>query len=466
MPSYWERLSQNKIATTLISFGLNAAGNYLNNQINSLLGGNSYSNNSYRNSSSHMNGSTVLDSQSGLSHNVPISQAMANWDTEPYNYELHTKDDIFSISSKYVSTSEGNLNLSAAFVDDALGVNRYTPDLAFNNTTIYSDFNRFRQVFPREELETMRQYVFFVKPDMNIIDSSNPEYLSENVKNDPTFRYLHTENPGLLRYLSNYSFGKNVGSGIGHDFIPFLVGRTNSYQVSDFQLGQYEDAQLFTGYKYVYPGNANASLSGVSFDIEFREDKDLRVSKFFYAWTYYIDGLLKGVFLPRTQYIGTKIADYMTSVYYIVTGPDGSEIKFFNKVVGAFPINTPLSNWGFTGPTNQPGNTITISFAGATPEALNPIILSEFNQNAGVLNIRNNSGVLNNYGNASSARDISKNSWYKQHRVPTYDEISGQVTFLTGKPFIIRGPATAATSAGSTVGIPKKYYLVWADRNT
>ena len=135
-------------------------------------------------------------------------------------------------------------------------------------------------------------------------------------------------------------------------------------------------------------------------------------------------------------------------------------------MVGAFPINTPFSNWGFTGPTNQPGNTITISFSGATPEALNPIILSEFNQNAGVLNIRNNSGVLNNYGNASSARDISKNSWYKQHRVPTYDEISGQVTFLTGKPFIIRGPATAATSAGSTVGIPKKYYLVWADRNT
>ena len=458
MPSYWERLSQNKIATTIINAGLSAAANYVSNQLNSM---NTRSNTNQIRTTTNSNGTTVLDSQNGLSHNVSPQTAMSNWPMEEYQYDLHTKDDIFSISSKYVSTKEGNLQLSAAFVDDALGVNRYTPDLSFNDSTIYSDFNRFRQVFPREELETMRQYVFFVKPDLNLLAVSDPNYLTKNVQDDPTFRYLHTENPGLLRYLCNYTFGTNPSSGKGHDFIPFLVGRTNSYQVSDFQLSQYEDAQLFTGYKYVYPGNANASLSGVSFEIEFREDKDLHVTKFFYAWVYYIDGLLKGNFLPRTQYIGTKIADYMTSVYYIVTGPDGSEIKFFNKVVGAFPLAAPFSNWGFTGPTSQPPTTVTIPFAGATPEALNPTILAEFNQNAGVFNIKDNTGVM-----SATRSDYSNNSWYKQHRVPTYDEISGQVTFLTGKPFIIRGPASGGTSAGSTIGIPKKYYLVWADRNT
>ena len=36
MPSYWERLSQNKIATTLINFGLNAVSNYLTNRINAV----------------------------------------------------------------------------------------------------------------------------------------------------------------------------------------------------------------------------------------------------------------------------------------------------------------------------------------------------------------------------------------------------------------------------------------------
>lgn len=458
MPSYWERLSQNKIATTIINAGLSAAADYVSDQLNSM---STRSNTNQIRTTTNSNGTTVLDSQNGLSHNVNQQTAMANWPMEEYLYDLHTKDDIFSISSKYVSTKEGNLQLSAAFVDDALGVNRYTPDLSFNDSTIYSDFNRFRQVFPREELETMRQYVFFVKPDLNLLAVSDPNYLTKNVQDDPTFRYLHTENPGLLRYLCNYTFGTNPSSGKGHDFIPFLVGRTNSYQVSDFQLAQYEDAQLFTGYKYVYPGNANASLSGVSFEIEFREDKDLHVTKFFYAWVYYIDGLLKGNFLPRTQYIGTKIADYMTSVYYIVTGPDGSEIKFFNKVVGAFPLAAPFSNWGFTGPTSQPPTTVTIPFAGATPEALNPTILAEFNQNAGVFNIKDNTGVM-----SATRSDYSNNSWYKQHRVPTYDEISGQVTFLTGKPFIIRGPASGGTSAGSTIGIPKKYYLVWADRNT
>ena len=201
-------------------------------------------------------------------------------------------------------------------------------------------------------------------------------------------------------------------------------------------------------------------MSGVSFDIEFREDRDLHITKFFYAWAYYIDGLIKGNFLPRDQYIGSKIADYMTSVYYIVTGPDGSEIKFFNKVVGAFPVQVPLSNWGFTGPTSQPPNTVTISFAGSTPEALNPTILTEFNQNAGLLKMKDNSGVM-----ANMPSNPGSNSWYKNHFVPTYDQISGQVTFLTGKPFIIRG-TTKKTAAGVTYGMPKKYYLVWADRNT
>ena len=87
--------------------------------------------------------------------------------------------------------------------------------------------------------------------------------------------------------------------------------------------------------------------------------------------------------------------------------------------------------------------------------------MAEFNQNAGVFNCKDNTGVM-----SASRSYCSNNAWYKQHRVLTYDEISGQVTFLTGKPFIIRGPASGGTSAGSTIGIPKKYYLVWADRNT
>ena len=103
MPSYWERLSQNKIATTLINFGLNAVSNYLTNRINEVLGGNALS--TYT-PTSNMSGSTVLDSQNGLSHNVTTPKAMANWEMTEYEYGMYTKDNIFSISSKYVSTKE------------------------------------------------------------------------------------------------------------------------------------------------------------------------------------------------------------------------------------------------------------------------------------------------------------------------------------------------------------------------
>lgn len=323
----------------------------------------------------------------------------------------------------------------------------------------YGQFNRYRQIYPDDELDMLTYYVFMVKPDLNIMNPNRSESnnlysemcLSENVRKDPTIATINAENPGLLKMLSASSYNKSYSTGSGaHDFIPFLVGRTNSYQLSDYTLASYEDAQLFTGYKFIYPGNANASLSGVTMDIEFRDDKNLSVSKFFYVWAYYIDGILKGHFVPYNRYVGTKIADYMTSIYFFVCGPDGSEIKFYGKLVGAYPTNIPISNWGFQGTTNSVNNTLSVSFAGAAPEVLNAAILAEFNQNAGLYNMLQGTGVLNN------GVDISP--WAKQNAILSYHELSRTPVWTANRPFVVRGSTKNPTSGNR----PTKYYLMWS----
>lgn len=319
-------------------------------------------------------------------------------------------------------------------------------------------FNRYRWIYPDEELESLTYYVFMVKPDMNIMNPdhakaqhiNSDECLSPALHNDATIKMINAENPGLLKMLSASSYTKNYYGTGAHDFIPFLVGRTNSYQLSDYSLASYEDAQLFTGYKFIYPGNANASLSGVTMDIEFRDDRNLSVSKFFYVWAYYIDGILKGHFVPYNRYVGTKIADYMTSIYFFACGPDGSEIKFYGKLVGAYPTNIPLSNWGFQG-INNVSNTISISFAGAAPEVMNPTILMEFNHNAGLYNMRSGFGALTN--------GFGVNDWVKTNSLPSYHELSRMPNWNAERPFVVRSNGKEGTEGGSG---PMKYYLMWA----
>ena len=314
----------------------------------------------------------------------------------------------------------------------------------------FKDFNRYYQVYPDEEQSQLIEYVFIVRPDLNILEDdgltlkgASTRSALETIYQDPTFRYLNADSPGLLKQLCNSAYqDREHTNGKGHDFISFLVGRTDSFSVSDYTLGSYDDSQLFTGFKFVYPGNANASQSGVSFDIGFRDDENLNLSKFFYAWCYYIDGELKGKYPPTYKYIGTKIADYMTSMYYFVCGPDGSEIKFFQKIVGCFPTGAPLSFYSMNMGGGIDSPKISIPFTGAMPESMNPLILYEFNKNSGIYDMKTQSFKSNITGD-----------WISKHVLSSYDKNLRGGVINVGKPFIITGTKNNAL----------KYYLVWED---
>lgn len=247
--------------------------------------------------------------------------------------------------------------------------------IAPSKLSAYTNFDRFYSIYPEYELSSFRQYVFIVRPDLNIINSrGSSSQVSSTCSNDSLIRDTCLRRPYIARQLTDTLDGQ-------HDFMTFLVGRTESLQVPDLSLKAYTISQPYTNYLMPYAGNAIESQTGGTFEITFREDAELNIHRLFSTYIRYIDGVKRGLFKPKQKYTDYNKYDYMTSVYYIVCGPDGRKILWFSKYTGAFPTNCPDSDLSF----NLRGTVdpkCSVSFQYFMHEALDPDILVDFNENS------------------------------------------------------------------------------------
>lgn len=257
-----------------------------------------------------------------------------------------------------------------------------------NNTELY--FDRLYSVYLDMEMDNLCQYVFMVRPNLNIYKDSNPSKLATLTKSqinagfyansapakDQFFRYMKKTYPYMLQSLTHELAGS-------HDFIPYLVGRTESLQIPDYSVKGYKMNQPYTNYELPYASHALDSATGGEFDMTFREDGDLKIHKFFQAWLYYIDGVTRNRFSPKTKYITHNKIDYATSVYCITCKADAETIVYWTKYTGAYPTSVPNSDLSFNlrGSVN---NKVTIPFTYFLQEAMDPYILVDFNKNAHV----------------------------------------------------------------------------------
>lgn len=324
----------------------------------------------------------------------------------------------------------------------------------------YQGFNRYGLVYPDDEIDNFISYVFMVRPDLNIIHfkgGSNSErvaMLSDTAQADPVFNYFFstTDDRKILEMLSaDYSSY--------HDFIPFLVGRTNSLPIQDYEIRNDSVSQLFSNYKFIIPGKADESTSGISLSIDFRDDKNLSVAKLFYIWDYYIHQVMNGQIYANDTYRRNKIADYFTSIYLIMCAADGQEIKYFSKITAAIPTGVPLSDFSFNR-TGAPDTTRSISFLAASEEHWNPMIIREFNYNAHVIkNLQSSGGNVmdigsmyqNTYYGSSINKPMTKEAMRASFE-PHHDSNLNTGKLITGSPMIV------ANDEG-------KYFLQWIKYN-
>jgi hypothetical protein len=329
-----------------------------------------------------------------VSAGVPIQVAMsiaklANIPDQPINNDIKTAENAQASIAKitntsYLDTAEGLKN------DEKLREDLNIRYKQKSHTELY--FDRLYSVYPDLELDSVCQYVILIRPDLNIFkpgstkelnditsDQSSKGYSStSSCANDQVMRYMNTYYNNILRHLTSDLTEHN-------DFMPYLLGRTESLQIPDYSVKNYYITQPFTGLSIPYAGNALESLSGGggTFEITFREDGEFRVHKLFQAWVRYIDGVVRNLFSPMTKHIVQNKIDYATSVYCITCKADGVTIIHWAKYTGAFPISVPNSDISFNlrGSVN---NKVSIPFAYFLAEPMDPLILVDFNKNAHV----------------------------------------------------------------------------------
>ena len=240
----------------------------------------------------------------------------------------------------------------------------------------YQNFDRFYSIYNDLEMDSLTQYVFIVRPDLNVVDEVNTKFTSPKCNSNAFLNFMCSNHNTVLLALTDRFPNAD------HDFIPFLVGRTESIQMPDISIKTSSISQPFTNILMPYGSNMWESMTGGTFDITFREDRDLRIHKLFQSWLIYIDGVSRGVFSPKKKYIEYNKYDYMSSVYYFVCQADGESLVWWNKYTGVFPTSVPNSDMSF----NLRGSIdskITIPFTYFMQDTpLNPMILVDFNRNS------------------------------------------------------------------------------------
>lgn len=239
----------------------------------------------------------------------------------------------------------------------------------------WQNFDRYYSVnMNLDHVDTRYQYVFMVRPECNIVKETNKLELCDSTAKDPFFIWMNAWHSVILR-------GLTMEFDASHDFIPFLVGRTEMLQLPDYAIKSYQYYQPYTHYSLPYGGTGIESQSGGTFDMSFKDDHQFRLHKFFQAWLYYIDGVSRNRFHPKEKFITYNKIDYATSVYHFIMAPDGKHIQWWSKYTGCVPTSISNSDLSWNKGGTFDGK-FSVPFQYFYFESLNPEILGDFNRNS------------------------------------------------------------------------------------
>ncbi len=264
-------------------------------------------------------------------------------------------------------------NLYADFADSLKSV-RSSVNLNMTSNDWFYNFNRFRLVHPDSILATSKGYVFFTRPDLNIVSSSvATSDIGMLMYNISTFY------PGIISGLQLNPQTSNAKFDNGHKFIPLLCNRCSGIDINDETLETKEVGDTYTGWKLNYGTTTIKSKTANSVTTSFFDDERLSIYLTFKLWEEYINGVSRGIILPKDVYIKTKQLDYAISIYYFLCAEDGESIIFWTKFTGCIPTNIPSSNFtdNLESPIKQPKYSITWQYA--FKKDYDPYSLAEFN---------------------------------------------------------------------------------------
>jgi hypothetical protein len=277
-----------------------------------------------------------------------------------------------------ISRIKYNMDISYATKDDVYEVGKgsigYLTDL---QKKMHHSFNRNKIAYPDRELTKTFAYVFFTRPDLNILtygsDRASEFSLNRSVVGvDPKYSYIFHNNENTLRSLV-------TNGNPYHKFLILLSNEAKSFEVADTVIKTTEDGETFNGNKIIYGRTDHESNSAGEFNIRYVDSLNLDVFKLHLIWVDYINKVSRGIFEPKEEYMKRKILDYACSCYYFLCGPDGSTILYWQKLTGVFPVNTGENTFSWDSGTLLSKPEINIRYMYSMRSVMDIAHLSEFN---------------------------------------------------------------------------------------
>ena len=278
------------------------------------------------------------------------------------------------------STSNDKQLRNAAMNSDLIKIAMHGANLfGKDEIDLYHKIYRFGLYNPYGAVTNLREYLFFTKPDLNIIARSNAtgeidrpqgsDYLSNGLSGNDFWLDLKKYRIETIEMLQNsYKPGWNMllqNSVASNLEIPTLEGTSMESPVNNYGVG------------FHYRGTSEASNDSFDFSLEFKDTKYLDVFNFFKAYDYYEELKHHGIISPWQGYILNKVLHDQFSIYKFIVGEDMETLVYWCKLYGVMPMNVPRDVFSNIEMTN--GLSYSISFKAAFIEDMTQDILKDFN---------------------------------------------------------------------------------------
>jgi len=258
----------------------------------------------------------------------------------------------------------------------------------------FSRFSRFGRVLdPYGKINTGREYLFFVKPDLHICKTTdemiykmsgfsdvtgyqrNGLQMNPQLVNNPYFKDLIDTHPDVIKELQ-YSICSD-NNPFGH-ILSFSV--SNSLSLGDVTIETLDNTPATTfGTSYKYLRDGEASDEQYQFSLEFVDNKNLDVYHFFKAYSEYHIARKTGLVTPPNQdYYRYKRLHNTMGVYKFIVAEDMETIIYWAYLWGVYPTSCPRD--AFSDASFTDGLNFSVNFDAAFIEDMNPTILYQFNK--------------------------------------------------------------------------------------
>lgn len=242
------------------------------------------------------------------------------------------------------------------------------------NIDWYNTIYRFGLIDPYDAMQNGREYLFFIKPDLFILNGGS---LTRALSTSPFFVELKDKWPEVIKQLQYQADPLRC---------PFSLLLTNAVQ-SHLDLPSLSATTIATptnnfGTNYDYRGTSEASDDNFTFSLEFEDTKYLDVYMYFRAYEEYqtlrSQGKIDMTESPTyQQYVTSRILHDQIGIYKFIVGEDMETILHYSYYCGV--IWTSLPRDSFNSPEFDDGIRYAIDGKAAFVEDMNPLILHDFN---------------------------------------------------------------------------------------